>query len=128
MAASLRGAAGLLALQGIALVAGALAVIGYEVAGNEPAQMSLFVFLVVSMIVVGAGLVLIGRGLAHAGRWARSPAVLVQLLCIPVGGYLVKSNPAVGAVLIAVGALGLVLLLAPSTTRSIYAAEERATG
>lgn len=105
---------------------GAFAVVGYELAGNEPTQMSSFIFLVVSMIVVGAGLVAIGRGLAHADRWARSPSVLVQLLCIPVGGFLLRSSPAVGAALIAVGAAGLLLLFAPSTTRSILEAEQRA--
>ncbi len=67
-------------------------------------------------LVAGAVLVLVGRGLAHRGRWARSPAVLTQVFCLPVTWSLLTSHHVPGGIALGAVAVGaLVLLLAPST-------------
>jgi hypothetical protein len=67
----------------------------------------------------GAGLLWVARGLAGLRRWARSPAVLTQLLAVPVGVSLLQVGlTAYGAVVVAVPAIVLLLLLGSPQARA----------
>ena len=67
----------------------------------------------------GAGLLWVARGLAGLRRWARSPAVLTQLLAVPVGVSLLQVGlTAYGAVVVAVPANVLLLLLGSPQARA----------
>lgn len=43
-------------------------------------------------VLVGAGLALVARGLLAGRRWARSPALTWQIVCLPVAFGLVQSG------------------------------------
>jgi hypothetical protein len=60
-------------------------------------------------LLAGAGLVVMARGLRRDSRWARSPAITLQLVGLPLAGRLIEF----GGIRIALGVpLGLVLLAA----------------
>lgn len=70
--------------------------------------------------LLGIGAVIAGIALHRARRWARAPAVLTQVLAIPVGISLAQGGqPRFGVPLVIVAAGGLVLLLHPATTRKL---------
>jgi len=77
--------------------------------------------MVVILAVIGAAaLWWVWRGLFRRRRWSRSPAVLVQLLALPVS-YNAFGNGAwwLAVPLLACAVVGLVGLLAPSTTEAL---------
>jgi hypothetical protein len=80
---------------------------------------------VVAMAAVGA--IVLGfvvRALLRRRRWARSPAVLTQLIALPIGiGLSGDGGAAVGVPLAVCAAVAVVGLLAPATSRSFEAAE-----
>jgi hypothetical protein len=62
-------------------------------------------------LLAGAGLLLVGRALLHGGRWARSPALVVNLIAVPVSiGLLQGGRWYVGAPLL-LWAVAVVVLL-----------------
>ena len=63
----------------------------------------------------GAGLVAVARGLLGAQGWARAPALVWQLIMIPVGFTTVDDRPEVAYPLLASVALVLVGLFAPAS-------------
>ena len=91
MTTPLRRAALLVGLEGAALVVLGL---GYGVAGvvGEPFDRLATVLEAAFTVVIGVGLALVARGLLGARRWARSPAILAQLLALPVGVGLVQGR------------------------------------
>jgi hypothetical protein len=72
-------------------------------------------------LLVGAALLWVGWGLLTAERWSRAPAVLTQILALPIAGTVIQSDqPAIGVPLIVVALVALVAILAPPTTRQLY--------
>lgn len=74
----------------------------------------------VMVSVFTAGMAALLAGLAHALRqrraWARGPAIVLELLLLPIGYYLVTGGVAwLGVPVIAVGLCGAGALLAPAT-------------
>jgi hypothetical protein len=62
-------------------------------------------------LLAGAGLLLAGRGLARGRRWARSPALVTNLILVPVAvGLLQSGRWYVGTPLLAWAAAVVVLL------------------
>jgi hypothetical protein len=109
-------AALLVAVEGLALVVLGVA---YGTAGllGDPFDRTA-TLLQAGIAVVGGGLVLlVARGLAEVRGWARSPAVVVQLLALPVGYGLVQGRVWVAAV--------PVLLLAALVLYHLLTAEAR---
>jgi hypothetical protein len=108
-----RAAAALVALQGLAGVgfAGYLVVNGASAAQGTGAvlpEAGLF-------LVIGAAVLALARGLARGRFWARTPAIVVQLLLLPVDWSLLMTAHRVVAGLLA-GALllaTLALLMCP---------------
>jgi hypothetical protein len=104
----------------LGLAASAIGLSVYKLAGHRPFD-SGDLWAVVGMAAVGAiGLGLVVRGLAHARRWARSPAVLTQLIVLPIGvSTIVHGGELVGIPMAMCGLAGLVGLFAPSTTQRL---------
>jgi hypothetical protein len=92
----------------------------YKLSGHRPFD-SGDLWAVVVMAAVGTiGLGLVVRGLARVRRWARSPAVLTQLIVLPIGvTTTLHGGELVGIPLAACALVGLVGLFAPSTTQRL---------
>lgn len=105
--------AALVALQGVALLGfaafSALALVRSQ--ASEPRGATSVLGL---SAAAGGALLLVARGLRRSRRWSRSPAVLTQLILLPVALSLVRSERwYVGAPLLGWAAATLVLLFAP---------------
>lgn len=107
-------------VEAAALAASAVGLVAYNLAGHRPFDGG-DLWAVVAMAAVGAaGLGLVVRGLAMARRWARSPAVLTQLIVLPIAGTAIAHRGAlVGVPLTVCGLVALVGLFAPSTSQRI---------
>lgn len=113
-------ATAVVAIEAAALAASAIGLTLYQLLGHRPHD-PLDAWLVVGLAALGAVvLAVVGRGLLRRRRWARSPAVLTQLLTIPVGISTIANGVWwAGLPLLVCGALGLAALFAPSTTRAL---------
>lgn len=68
-------------------------------------------------LLAGVVLLLVARGLARRRRWSRSPALLAQILCLPVGWGLIQGDRyLLGVPLSAVALVTTVLLLLPASS------------
>jgi hypothetical protein len=107
-------------VEALGLAASAIGLSVYKLSGHRPFD-SGDLWAVVGMAAVGAiGLGFVVRGLARARRWARSPAVLTQLIVLPIGvTTTLHGGELVGIPLAVCGLVGLVGLLAPSTTQRL---------
>ncbi|MQA04742.1 MAG: hypothetical protein GEV07_19155 [Streptosporangiales bacterium] len=83
----------------LAVVVGVGALVGgsSDLAGAE--VMALF------GLAVGAGLVVVARGLFLRRRWGRAPALLTQLLCVPVAVALVQAQQYVPGIVLGAAAV-----------------------
>ncbi len=71
-------------------------------------------------LLAGAGLLQVGRGLLQARRWARSPALVTNLILVPVAvGLLQGGRWYLGVPLIAAAATVVVLLFSSSVNASL---------
>ncbi len=108
----------------VAIEAAALAVAAVITAiliGAGHQHDSLDAWMVVALAGIGAiGLWLAWRGLIRRRRWARSPAVFVQLIALPIA-YSAFGNGGwwIGAPLLVCAIAGLVGSFAPSTTEAL---------
>jgi hypothetical protein len=77
------------------------------------------------LVTVYAGLMaalfgLLGRALHRRRGWARSPAIVLEMLLIPIGYYMTTGGVAwLGLPVIAFGLVGAGMLLAPSTRATL---------
>lgn len=113
----LRRAAALVAVEGAALtVLGA----GYGAAGllADPFDRTATLLEAALAVTVGVLLLLVARGLAKAAGWARSPAVVMQLLSLPVGVGLVQGRVWYAAVPVLLLASAVLYLLATPEARA----------
>jgi hypothetical protein len=109
----------------LGLAASAIGLSLYRLFGHRPFD-SADLWSVVGLAAVGAiGLGLVVRGLVGARRWARSPAVLTQLIVLPIGvTTAVHGGELVGIPLAVCGLAGLVGIFAPSTTQRLNGSSE----
>ncbi len=107
-------AALLVALQGAGLLGiAAYYLVGVAV-GRASEQRGALVSAVLALLA-GLALLLVARGLGRARRWARAPALLAQLLVLPVAATPLQGEQVVlGAALLAWALAALVLLLLPA--------------
>lgn len=84
-------AAALVAAEGAALTVLGL---GYGIAGvvGEPFDRLATVLEAAFAVLAGVLTLLVARGLARSAGWSRSPAVVLQLLSVPVGVGLVQGR------------------------------------
>ena len=73
-------------------------------------------------LAAGTGLALVARGLRRRRRWSRAPALVTNLILLPVAYGLVQGGRwYVGLPLLALGVAVLVLLFAPATAAALDA-------
>jgi hypothetical protein len=105
----------LLAVEAVAL-AGAAVFVAWEVitatATSKRSGAAFFVFVLICALIVGG----LARALSNLKPWARGPAIVIELLLLPIGYYMITGGlPYLGIPTMIVGLVGAGLLLAPST-------------
>ncbi|MFI1730926.1 hypothetical protein ACH40E_17170 [Streptomyces acidicola] len=117
----LTAAAALAALEGLALAVGGGAMLVLGLAG-DPDDRQQAVTGGVTLIVLALLPLLAARGLFLRRSWSRGPAVITQIMALPVAYNLLQADslaiPA-GIVLAVVAVTALVLLVNPATTRAL---------
>jgi hypothetical protein len=113
---SLRAAAALVAIEGLA---GAAAAVGFAVAAvtGHPADRATALTLAALLAVLAAGLVLVARGLLQARPAAATPAYLAQFFTLIVA-YYQRHTLLVVTVALAVVAVATVVALAAPDSRA----------
>lgn len=117
----LAAAAAVAALEGAALAAWGIAMLVLGLVGNpdspRQAEAGGLTVLALSAMPLAAA-----YGLWHARRWSRGPALIIQLVALPVawtmvqnGGVMIAAGAALGAAAIA----ELVLLVHPAATEAL---------
>jgi hypothetical protein len=112
---ALLACAGLVGLEALGLlVAGAVVAVELLVSSaSDPLGAAVLAGLA---LVAGLGLALVARGLAGRARWSRAPALVTNLILLPVGYGLVQSERwYAGLPVMALGLAVLVLLFHPAT-------------
>lgn len=113
-------AALIVAIQGLAVLALGLGLMADSVLGDPENRVGAILIGVLSGMG-GAGLLLCAWGLRRRRRWSRSPALVWQLLMIPVGWYQVQGGLRwLGVPLVAVSVLAAVLLVVPASTEALH--------
>ncbi|GAA2291109.1 hypothetical protein GCM10010415_73680 [Streptomyces atrovirens] len=114
-------AAALAALEGLALVAGGVWMSVLALTG-EPDDRQQAITGGVTLIVLALLPLLAARGLFARRSWSRGPAVITQIIALPVAYNLLRSDsvaiPA-GIALAVVAVTALVLLVNPETTQAL---------
>ncbi|MFG1791466.1 hypothetical protein [Nocardia sp. NPDC049149] len=115
---TVRGAGGLVTLEGAVAVTVALVLIMRGLLGHDQSATSGY-GTAAWFGILGGGVLAAGIGLLFGKRWGRAIAVIAQLLLLPVAwSLLTDSHQPVFGTLLAVVAVGaLVLLFAPPSTR-----------
>jgi hypothetical protein len=116
---SVTRAAVLVAVEGGALT---LLGLGYGTAGvlGDPFDRTATLLEAAFAVLVGVLVLLVARGLARVAGWARSPAVVLQLLALPVGVGLVQGEVWYAAVPVLLLAGSVLYLLATPEARLAY--------
>ncbi|MFJ4923575.1 hypothetical protein [Streptomyces sp. NPDC088725] len=117
----LTAAAAVAGAEALALLAGgvSLLVLGLMGRPDSPEQAET---TGVTLIVLGLIPLLAARGLLLRRRWSRGPALITQIIAVPVAAALAQSSGALipaGIALAAVAVTGLVLLVNPVTTEAL---------
>ncbi len=111
--------AGVNALEGLALALGGVYMLVMGLLGKlESTQQAETVGI--TLVALGAIPLIAARGLLLLRSWSRGPALITQIMALPVAWTLLRSQGALiptGIVLAAVAVTGLVLVLNPATTR-----------
>ncbi|MGC0337988.1 hypothetical protein RKD20_003022 [Streptomyces sp. SLBN-8D4] len=114
-------AAALAALEGLALVVGGVWMLVEGLAGDPDDRQSA-VTGGVTLIVLALLPLLAARGLLGRRSWSRGPAVITQIMALPVAYNLLQADsvaiPA-GIALAVVAVAALILLINPATTQAL---------
>jgi len=114
-------AAALAGLEGLALVVGGVWMLVEGLAGDPDDRQSA-VTGGITLIVLALLPLLAARGLLGRRSWSRGPAVITQIMALPVAYNLLQADsvaiPA-GIALAVVAAAALVLLINPATTEAL---------
>ncbi|GAA2591246.1 MULTISPECIES: hypothetical protein [Streptomyces] len=117
----LTAAAALAALEGLALVVGGAWMLVGGLTGHPDDRTSALTGGV-TLIVLALLPLLAARGLMHRRGWSRGPAVVTQIMALPVAYNMLRADslavPA-GAVLGVMAVAALVLLVNPTTTEAL---------
>jgi hypothetical protein len=117
--ATLRWAVLLLYLEALA-VAVVTGVLLYAAATQKAVSASAAVTIIVFMACLAALLGLLGALLSRRKAGARAPAIVLELLFLPIGYYVVQGGvPWLGIPLMVIGLACAVLLFAPATRQSL---------
>ncbi|MFH8794549.1 hypothetical protein [Streptomyces sp. NPDC017941] len=117
----LTAAAALAALEGLALVVGGAYMLVMGLAG-EPDNPRQATTGGITLLVLALLPLLAARGLLRLRRWARGPAIITQIMALPVAWQLLQADSAMipgGIALAGVAVATLVLLVNPATTEAL---------
>ncbi len=113
--------AGVNALEGLALALGGVYMLVMGLLGKlESTQQAETVGI--TLVALGAIPLIAARGLLLLRSWSRGPALITQIMALPVAWTLLRSQGALiptGIVLAVVAVTGLVLVLNPATTQDL---------
>lgn len=119
MSLTLRACTGLVALQAVGLAGLAVFYLVELVVATSDDRVRALVTAVLA-VAAAAGLGLVARGLARRRRWSRAPALVTNLLVLPVAFDLTRGDRAYVGVPLALWALAvLVLLVLPATDAAL---------
>jgi hypothetical protein len=116
---TLKVAVGLLFAQGVALVGLAVALAVATLGGSH---VSVGASITEAVITVALGVLMgfLGYSLAAGRRWARGPALVLELMLLAVGYFMITGGVVWAGVLVIALGLGVgVLLILPSTRESL---------
>jgi hypothetical protein len=117
----LTAAAALAGVEGAALVAGGVSMLVAGIAGH-PDNPEQAVTGGVTLLVLALLPLLAARGLLARKGWSRGPAIITQIMALPVAYTLLQADSVAipgGIALAAVAIAALVLLVNPATTRAL---------
>lgn len=116
---SLRACVGLVALEAIGLLAVTVFFV-VELFVATPDDRGRALVAAVLVLAAAAGLALVARGLASGRRWARAPALVTNLLVLPVAADILRGGRwYVGVPLLLWAVAVLALLFAPATDAAL---------
>lgn len=110
-------------VQGVAILGYGLYVMVNALVSHVNTGVGLTEFGGVVLLLMGLLPLLAGRALLQGKRWGRSPAVLIDTLCLAVTWFMVQlggAAVAIGVLIGLVGVGGVVLLLHPRTTAMLW--------
>ncbi|MFH9231328.1 MULTISPECIES: hypothetical protein [Streptomyces] len=113
--------AGVNALEGVALAVGGIYLLIMGLLG-KPESTQQAETVGITLVALGAIPLIAARGLLLLRSWSRGPALITQIMALPVAWTLLRSQGALipaGIVLAAVAVTGLVLVLNPATTQDL---------
>ncbi|WP_084510743.1 hypothetical protein [Nocardia lijiangensis] len=116
--ATVRGAGGLVALEGAVAVTVAIVLVVRGLLGHDQSQASGY-GTAAWFGILGGAVLAAGVGLLLGHRWGRAVAVIAQILLLPVVWSLLTDShqPVYGALLGVVVVAALILLFVPSSTQ-----------
>jgi hypothetical protein len=118
-APTLTWAVRLLALQAVA-VAVTTALVVYADLTQEAGTVRAALTVTGYFLLMAAIFALLAWSLHRRKAWARSPAIVLELLLVPIGWYMITGGSAwLGVPVLVVGLVGAGLLLAPSTRAAL---------
>ncbi len=108
-----RAAGAVILLQAVLLVVASviLAVEGFRAETVDRAGAEILAAIGVASAVAIA---LLARGVADARRWARSPVVVLELICLPIAWSVVQNGKWYAGVPLGVSAIAVLVLMATS--------------
>jgi hypothetical protein len=105
----------LLAVEAVALTGLAIYVAWAALAKSSTSKQgagALLALIIIGVLIVGG----LSRALSNLKTWARGPAIVLELLLLPIGYTMISAGLAyVGIPVMLVGLFGAGLLLAPAT-------------
>lgn len=115
-------AAGLVVVEGVALLVLAVANVVLT-ALSDAGSVTLALGGALLLVIFGAGLILLARGLRDLRPATRSPVIAVQIVALPVGWTLASANgrPGIGLPVLALAVAVLALLLGTAEARDSLA-------
>ncbi|MFF9866022.1 hypothetical protein ACF1G0_11435 [Streptomyces sp. NPDC013953] len=119
--ARVTAAAAVAGLEALALFAGGAYLLVTSLTGT-PDNLTQALTGGVTLLALGLIPLLAARGLLRCRSWSRGPAIITQLMALPVAWTLLQADSAAipgGIALAAAAVTGLVLLLHPQTTQAL---------
>ncbi|WP_432088723.1 hypothetical protein [Streptomyces sp. bgisy095] len=119
--ARLAAAAAVAGVEALGLVAGGVYMLVRALTGTS-GDLTGAVTGAVTLVALGLIPLAAARGLWLRRSWSRGPAVVTQILALPVAWQMLQANSAMipaGAVLGGLAVTGLVLLVSPATTEAL---------
>ena len=108
-----RAAAGVLVLQAVGVVVASV-VLAVEGFSPETVDRAGAEILAVIGLVGAVAVVVLARGVLQERRWARSPVLVLELICLPIAVTVIQNDKAFAGIPLGLSAVAVLVLLAKS--------------